>query len=290
MEVDVDRVGHVPRPEGRPRPHVEDHLARRGAPRHVLGGEAGGHRAVGERRGALAVEGHVEGEVREGSRAGRWSPSARSRPGTCPEARRSSGAARRSSRSSPGRCSARTASPPRGPGRPRPRREGGGACGGASRRASPPSPRWRSPAPRPGPGDPRRPRTGCRRSGPSAARGRPRDRSPPRRCCRGCARGSPGRAGRDGPTRSSSPSRAARWGKVAPGPGPDHDRGPGALGQLPVAAHEVGVEVGLDHPADRQPERLPPRAGTRRRRGEGSTTAASPSEPIRYDAWARHPR
>ena len=39
-------------------------------------------------------------------------------------------------------------------------------------------------------------------------------------------------------------------------PGPDHDRRPGALGQLAVAAHEVGVEVRLHDVLDREALRL----------------------------------
>ena len=54
------------------------------------------------------------------------------------------------------------------------------------------------------------------------------------------------------PRRISSPSRTARCGKRGPRSFSEYDRGAGAIGELPVSAHEVGVEVSLEDPPDRQ--------------------------------------
>ena len=90
------------------------------------------------------------------------------------------------------------------------------------------------------------------------------------------------------PSRISSPSRTARWG-MRRGLLAEDDRGARALGELAMPAHEVGVEVRLEDPSNRQPRaRASAMYSSTSRRG--STTAASPPSPMRYDACARHPR
>ena len=58
------------------------------------------------------------------------------------------------------------------------------------------------------------------------------------------------------PTRSSSAVAYRAVRKRDAGPRPEHHLGAGALGELAVAAHEVGVQVRLDHVADREALRL----------------------------------
>ena len=53
-----------------------------------------------------------------------------------------------------------------------------------------------------------------------------------------------------------------------------------ALRELAVAAHEVGVQVRLDHVADAKAVRLAPRPRYSSTSRRGSTTTASPSDPI----------
>ena len=53
-----------------------------------------------------------------------------------------------------------------------------------------------------------------------------------------------------GPSGSRRRPATGTCGNAAPGPGPEVDLRPGALGQLAVAAHEVGVEVRLDDVPD----------------------------------------